>query len=754
MAQRPRQTRLQFESAFRPTSIDTMAADAMRQLAGLGRTMGQVTEQIGRPIREEQMAEKGREEAEKAFEEGREVKKVSPIKWGSKQYQAASEQRTAELERDAEKIYRSDTAAQSAVILSTFADEYKDDPEGFQQAANDYIQGTVSTIKDPVLAADVNSKLFTSALSYQNRIQSNYEKKQTSEGIIKVGNNIKDLAREANRLAREGSVDAANEILEQIDDAQDTLAGLSPEYKANLSENKRKARNRINENQIVGSLTRMVESDGVSAAFNKLDELSKKVPKDYSPEEWDAFVKSTQQDLRTIKSRNDSAAAAAAKEVEKEAKNYITSVGLGYVVSEEETAAVLESVAGTPLEDSVNQAYELAQYSILSADERAKLRADAAALGLGGIEALTAMEKQEAFINKAVQADAYTFGVRQGIIEEVDFDPLVLADDPDTPEDEFADNMAAFNQRVEQSKILSEQYGFAVSPLSKSEASMLKNALPEMTRGQKIQLSKLFADTPGIFGQIAGEGAGSYAQLAALGNEGVMNIAFDGQDRLAAGQVKAIKLDDFRQDFIEATGNVFGPEDAATTMQAALDYYYGSVDLGSDVYDRGKFLDAIQAVTGGIDTVRGVRTLLPQGVTGDQLEEYFDGLDAEDLTELGLETVISEQMGAGFTPLFPFVTTETEIVNKTLQAVQNGIIKAVPGQGNYIILDPATRQAIPDPADPEAPFVFTITEDDLDAMKARRQREIAAGALDAEELVFLEPGQRQQQRELQEALME
>ena len=111
-------------------------------------------------------------------------------------------------------------------------------------------------------------------------------------------------------------------------------------------------------------------------------------------------------------------------------------------------------------------------------------------------------------------------------------------------------------------------------------------------------------------------------------------------------------------------------------------------------------------------------------------------------------------MGVGFTPVFPFVTAEAETVNKTLRAVQNGIIKAVPGQGNYIILDPTTRQAIPDPADPEAPFVFTITEDDLDAMKARRQREIAAGALDAEETVLLDFAARQQQRELQEALME
>ena len=66
MAQRPRQTRLQFESAFRPTSVDTMAADAMRQLAGLGRQMRQTTEEIGRPIVEQEMAEKGAKAAQEA----------------------------------------------------------------------------------------------------------------------------------------------------------------------------------------------------------------------------------------------------------------------------------------------------------------------------------------------------------------------------------------------------------------------------------------------------------------------------------------------------------------------------------------------------------------------------------------------------------------------------------------------------------------------------------------------------------------
>ena len=95
MAQRPRQTRIQFQSAFRPTSVDTMAADAMRQLAGLGRTMGQVTEQVARPIIEQQRAEEGAKAAQEARTVDPKTGEVSYNKvdkmafgWGYQQYNA------------------------------------------------------------------------------------------------------------------------------------------------------------------------------------------------------------------------------------------------------------------------------------------------------------------------------------------------------------------------------------------------------------------------------------------------------------------------------------------------------------------------------------------------------------------------------------------------------------------------------------------------------------------------------------------
>ena len=56
MAQRPRQTRMQFQSQFRSPGVDLSGAETMRQLAGLGRTVGQIAETVGRPIVEQEMA--------------------------------------------------------------------------------------------------------------------------------------------------------------------------------------------------------------------------------------------------------------------------------------------------------------------------------------------------------------------------------------------------------------------------------------------------------------------------------------------------------------------------------------------------------------------------------------------------------------------------------------------------------------------------------------------------------------------------
>ena len=717
-----KQERIGYYGKFTPTSLDTSAADKMRALAGLGETVASTALAIGKPLAVRESAKQGVKEAEKArsVDEAGNIT-YAPVKervfgYGADAANRAAAAKTAELKRNDEAVYRSNVSAQSTQILSTFATEYKDDPIMFQQAANNYISGTLNAIKDPVLAADMNDFLTRSAFSSQQKIQSAYEVKKTNENIVTLGNNIDSGIREANRLARAGDAEGAATQLQIVNADQDSLAAISPKFAAQVTDSKRQVKNGLYENKVTGELDKIAESDGVSAAFSRLDELQGKVPKGYDPAEWDAFISSSQTNLGRTKSRVESAQAAATKEAQQKANNYVTSTKAGFPVDESETAAVMAGVAGTKFEEQVLQAQEIAKYSLSTASDRAKLRSAAESLGLDGIEILEAMQQQEDFINRAVEADAYGFAVRQGIVEEVEFDPLLLQDDPNTPENEYLQNQANFQKRIQQSAVLSEQYGYAISPLSAPEARILTDILPSLDRKQKIGLSGIFKNTPGVWGQIASKGAGSFAQLSALGNENVMNIAFDGQDRVATGLVKPIKIDDFRKDFVDVTGNVYGTDDSATVMQAAVDYYYGSVELGSDVYDSGKFEEAIQAVTGGIGKVRGVITQLPEGIDASDLEDYFNNMTQEQFEKAGgADFLYTETQfeGGGLTGGKVVEVTR----NKALEAVHQGTIKAVPGKNKYIIIDPDTGLALFGPNNID-PLEFTVDQSDVSVTKA------------------------------------
>ena len=358
MARQPRQQRIDVYGGFTPTGVDRTAGDKMRALAGLGQQITESTLAIGRPMIEAKRAEEGAEAAEQAFETGAEVKQINAAKFGASQFRAAAEQKTAELQRNAEKIYRSELSTESAQKMAGFADQFKDDPIGFNAAAENYVKGTVSAITDPVLAADINDKLTRTALATGQKIQSAFEVKQTNENIVTLGNNISSQIREANRLAREGDAEGAAVILENISNDQDSLADISPKFKAQVQDEKRKVKNGLYENKISGELDAIADDpeQGISAAYAKLDELQGKVPKGYDPAEWDAFIQNTQTDLGRTNSRIQSAAAAATKKAEQDATNYVASVSAGFVVSEEETATVLAGVAGTKYEDAVVKA--------------------------------------------------------------------------------------------------------------------------------------------------------------------------------------------------------------------------------------------------------------------------------------------------------------------------------------------------------------------------------------------------------------
>jgi hypothetical protein len=218
-----------------------------------------------------------------------------------------------------------------------------------------------------------------------------------------------------------------------------------------------------------------------------------------------------------------------------------------------------------------------------------------------------------------------------------------------------------------------------VSPLTDNEASALSNTITQMTPAEKVELVNVFGSNSALWGQIAPKQQGVFAQAAASGDRVVQETIFKGQDLLAKKLVATLKTNDgYMSDFNDIVGTVYGPNDKRDTLDAALNYYYGSLDVGEDQYNPSKFKAAVQAVTGGVEEIRGYQTQLPRGIPDYDLDAYFDSL--------------------GFS---------------------GGQIKAIAGQGNYHIYDDA---GIPIYGEDGAPIIFNVTQEKITDMKGDEEK--------------------------------
>jgi hypothetical protein len=217
-----------------------------------------------------------------------------------------------------------------------------------------------------------------------------------------------------------------------------------------------------------------------------------------------------------------------------------------------------------------------------------------------------------------------------------------------------------------------------VSPLTDNEASALSNTITQMTPAEKVELVNVFGSNSSLWGQIAPKQQGVFAQAAASGDRVVQETIFKGQDLLANKLVATLKTNDgYMSDFNDIVGTVYGPNDKRDTLDAALNYYYDSLDVGEDQYNSSKFKAAVQAVTGGVEKIRGYETQLPRGIPDYDLDAYFDSL--------------------GFS---------------------GGQIKAIAGQGNYHVYD---DNGIPIYGEDGAPIIFNVTQEKIDDMKSSKE---------------------------------
>ena len=134
-----------------------------------------------------------------------------------------------------------------------------------------------------------------------------------------------------------------------------------------------------------------------------------------------------------------------------------------------------------------------------------------------------------------------------------------------------------------------------------------------------------------------------------------------------------------------------------------------------DIYNSALFAQSIQAVTGGISSIRGHQTQLPQNVSGADLDAYFSLMT---LDQLEREGVYQEDVDIGLS--FTTAFTPYRETYGMEDVVKGGQIKAIAGADQYVVYHKGGGVITDEYGDP---VVFTVNEQTIADMKGNEQGE-------------------------------
>ena len=734
MAKQPRQQPIGFYGKFQPTGVDNSAAQRMQALAGLGETVAGIAEQFGIRKAEEAAPAEALQAVEEARTVNPETGEVSygevaqKSGWGSSVYQ-----NTVINAQYAQR--KTDTT----IRLNEIAVDFADDPEGYETAAKAFYDATVDAA--PIeIRQDLRSAMGPRISSNFQTINANFVANSEKQGQAILQDSINTALIDLENLTANGEDQLVAKELPLLYLTIDAMGEADPLY--NVEGAKNKVNNVLYEQRALKTLNDIADKDGIPAAMTALEELQDKpLNQGYSQADRRSFTISAQEDLSRKNSRINASGKVSTNEARLKTQAYITAKSNGIEVMPEDRDEVYALAEGTLLKEDLMLADELAIFASASRQAQAEIMTAAREGGLDRTDAYVGMAKVYADVRTQATKDGISFGVAQGIIpadEVVEFNPFIIADDPSTPDiDELAVNTLAFQTRQRQAKEMSAHYGVRVSPLTDAETAMISDQLPDMTIKARTALVNYFGTDSPLWGKLAGKNEGVFAQAAARGDANVMGAIFKGLDLKKnnyAPNFQGAQATDAQNIFNETVGNVYLPNDKRTTQDAALMYYYGNG--GPAELDESAYRSAIQAVTGGVETIRGVKTQLVPEVTADQLDDYFQNFPEEDLVALGVEALVVDKpsvtfdfkgLGAGFVPRLEGA------VSVARNALMSGRVVAIAGQGNYHIYK--TDGKVLTNKEGNA-VIFNVTKEKIGATplgqldNQRRQSEIDASLAD------------------------
>ena len=547
---------------------------------------------------------------------------------------------TAQYNKVLETAYLASLGNDTKEAISAIEAENPDNILGFNEKAEGYAAGVMATV-DPAARQQVKQFIDGQVSNSRSRVHRATIKKNKANAIAESNEAVTSFGNEAASLAREGNSEGAAEAALQSFAVIDGLVesgDLMADKAANV---KREINREMTEQVSRKKFDDLLSTKGVDEAQAELDKIRGKNPKGWTPDEWQTYTNSQQTDINRQKAKIGARSQAVSKEATKALKQYETAVSLGFEVDPQEQIRVKELVAGTDNQEVFDRINKTAAFSVLSNSERTEQLNDLETGQLDDVADFTAALKANNEINVAASKDGYSLGVKQGLIEDITFNPS----DPLT-----------LSMKADQAETLSTHYGVQVSPLSDGEANSLSANIDLMTVAEKVQLAGTLNEAPAVWNQISPKNQQAFSMAGATGDNVLMTTVFQGQELIKNKLVSAPKAADYLSISDDFLSDVYGIQDKSAIIEAAKAHYAATAG-NVDVFDADAFEDSLSAVTGGIGEVNGSKVELPRGVDEDSFEDFINEFSGAQVAGLG--GVI------GFDD------------NQAANAIQNGKIKSI-----------------------------------------------------------------------------
>lgn len=361
-----------------------------------------------------------------------------------------------------------------------------------------------------------------------------------------------------------------------------------------------------------------------------------------------------------------------------------------------------------------------------------------------------ALSVQEVYNRIAVSFDAsqtqVTFGdneMRNKVLKNMETmlknDPMTQASTTGTFSVSQLDPSQGFGLRGTEARSVADYYNIPLEqmkPFTTDEAATLGKNMRDGSVDDTLQIMTAIQDMGPEMAKAAiaqlGEKEPVYAYAAGLNANRGGYAASDivrGQKRLdenpALKDTIGASDRDLSDAFVRATGGALyevSPQQRQAIQAAALAHYVETVAARgrAQSFDEKLYAQSVQAVMGGtegqpaIDTVNGEPTVLPPGVTGDDMETAFQRMTVDDWARMSPDGLPPRYVNGDI------IAPDDLASEAKLRAVGNGLYKVMMGDGEFAVTGEVSANGRMNA------YVFAPKEDEVKDLAAKPAPDPAA----------------------------